>query len=226
MVLSCPKVISLAPSVTETIEYLGKGKCLIATTVYTKDGRKKIGGIVDPDLEKIVSLKPDFVIATTLTPARIIKAIESAGIRVVVIRANTIDDIERNIKIIGTILNVRDLNEKVERFREVFRRRIRKKRGDVLIVVGCDNLIVAGRNTYLSQIFERYGFTNIAVKEGWYRINLEYLYKRKPEYIFTFCDLKLSFPFRVKVIKLKREKFLHPSPELIDALKELEVVIR
>ncbi len=226
VLIACPKVISLAPSITETIEYIDKGKCLIATTVYTKDSREKIGGIVDPDIEKIISLKPDMVIATTLTPSRIIRMLEYAGIKVIVVRAESIEDVERNIKIMGEIFGIKDINKKIEVFRSAFNNPRGKYRGNALIIVGCDNLIVAGRGTYLSQIFGLYGLRNVALKKGWYRINMEYIYKIKPEYIFTFCDLKISFPFRTKIIKLSKEKFLHPSPILLKAMEELEVILK
>ncbi len=223
---ACPRVVSLAPSVAETIEYLGKGECIIATTVYTKDKRVKIGGIIDPDVERIIELKPDVVIATTMTPSRVIKAIESAGIRVVVVRAESIEDIERNIKIIGEIIRAENIDDRVKEFRKALSFRNKSRREKALIIVGCNSMVVAGRGTYLSQIFERYGFQNIALREGWYRINLEYIYEAKPEYIFTFCKLNVKFPFDVKIIKLSKERFLHPSPVLIEAVRELEVVIR
>ncbi len=220
LTLGCPRIVSLAPSVTETVEYLGKGECIVATTVYSKDRREKIGGLVDPDIEKIIRLKPDVVISSTLTPRDKIRALEGAGIKVVVLRWDTLGDIEENIRIIGKILGVKDAEKKAKLFRKAlsFKEEIK---GSALIFVGCKELIVAGKGTYLSDIFEMKGFKNIATREGWYRINLEYIYNVKPDFIFTFCDLTVRLPEHIKVVRITSDRLLKPSPFVIYALGEI-----
>ena len=61
------RIISLAPSVTESLYELGVDKELIANTVYCLDGsskKGKIGTVTEPNIEKIVYLNPDLIIAT------------------------------------------------------------------------------------------------------------------------------------------------------------------
>ncbi len=61
------RIVSLAPSVTESLYELGIDKELVANTVYCKDNnfkREKVGTVTEPNIEKIISLKPDLVIAT------------------------------------------------------------------------------------------------------------------------------------------------------------------
>lgn len=61
------RIISLAPSATESLYELGIDKELIANTVYCSDGnfkKEKIGTVTEPNIEKIISLNPDLVIAT------------------------------------------------------------------------------------------------------------------------------------------------------------------
>ena len=61
------RIISLAPSVTESLYELGIDKELIANTVYCSNGnfkKEKIGTVTEPNIEKIISLNPDLVIAT------------------------------------------------------------------------------------------------------------------------------------------------------------------
>ena len=61
------RIISLAPSATESLYELGIDKELVANTVYCSDGnlkKEKIGTVTEPNIEKIVSLKPDLIIAT------------------------------------------------------------------------------------------------------------------------------------------------------------------
>ena len=61
------RIISLAPSVTESLYELGIDKELIANTVYCSNGnfkKEKVGTVTEPNIEKIVSLNPDLIIAT------------------------------------------------------------------------------------------------------------------------------------------------------------------
>ena len=60
------RIVSLAPSATESLYELGTDKELIANTVYCSDGKyekEKIGTVTEPNIEKIVSLKPDLIVA-------------------------------------------------------------------------------------------------------------------------------------------------------------------
>jgi iron complex transport system substrate-binding protein len=61
------RIISLAPSATESLYELGIDEELIANTVYCSDGnfkKEKIGTVTEPNIEKIISLNPDLIIAT------------------------------------------------------------------------------------------------------------------------------------------------------------------
>ena len=61
------RIVSLAPSVTESLYELGIDKELIGNTIYCKDNnlkREKVGSVIEPNIEKIISLKPDLIVAT------------------------------------------------------------------------------------------------------------------------------------------------------------------
>ncbi|WP_372518932.1 ABC transporter substrate-binding protein [Candidatus Ruminimicrobiellum ovillum] len=61
------RIISLAPSATESLYELDIDKELVANTVYCSDGnfkKEKIGTVTEPNIEKIISLNPDLIIAT------------------------------------------------------------------------------------------------------------------------------------------------------------------
>src|SRR5437763_7295327 len=60
---SLPKrIVSLAPNVTEIVFALGCGNRVVGTDDFSDTNVPKVGG-VQPDVEKIVALKPDLVIA-------------------------------------------------------------------------------------------------------------------------------------------------------------------
>src|ERR1700687_6031065 len=64
------RIVSLAPSVTEILFAMGLGDNIVGVTSfcdYPEEAKKKqkIGGMSNPSLEAVVSLKPDIVVMTT-----------------------------------------------------------------------------------------------------------------------------------------------------------------
>lgn len=81
------KIISLAPSMTEELYLLGAQDFLVGNTTYcvippAAQYKEKVGSITKVDLEKIVGLKPDLVLATSLTNPKTIQKLKSLGIEV------------------------------------------------------------------------------------------------------------------------------------------------
>lgn len=81
------RIISLAPSMTEGLYLLGAEDILVGNTIYCVTPpaarfKKKVGSITKVDLEKIVGLKPDLVLATSLTSPKTIQKLKSLGIEV------------------------------------------------------------------------------------------------------------------------------------------------
>ncbi|CAN5120365.1 helical backbone metal receptor [soil metagenome] len=63
------RIISLVPSLTDAVARLGAGDGVIAVTTYCTDGvpatADRIGGTKNPDLQRIIALRPDVVLANT-----------------------------------------------------------------------------------------------------------------------------------------------------------------
>lgn len=81
------RIVSLAPSVTTTLYDLGVGDKIVGCTTYCDqaiaDGVDIVASVVTVNIEKIVSLNPDIVIAASLTKPKSIKALEQFGIKVI-----------------------------------------------------------------------------------------------------------------------------------------------
>ena len=61
------RIVSLAPSVTESLYELGAGGEVVGITVYCPKGESKkeiVGTLLEPDFEKIIALKPDLIVST------------------------------------------------------------------------------------------------------------------------------------------------------------------
>lgn len=82
------RIISLSPAVTESLYLLGMGDSLVGVTSYCNKpeeakGKEKIGTVMEPDVEKIVKLRPDLVLAMNLTNRKSLKKMKDLGLRVV-----------------------------------------------------------------------------------------------------------------------------------------------
>ena len=82
------RIVSLGPLNTENVFLLGAGSRLVADTIYCvrpdeARQREKIGSLMEINVEKIVSLQPDIVLATALTRPEQVKKLESLGLKVV-----------------------------------------------------------------------------------------------------------------------------------------------
>lgn len=93
------RVVSLVPSLTETLFDLGAGHYLVGVTDFCRppaeaEGRlRRIGGTRSPDLEAILSLKPELVIANKEENSRsAVERLEAAGVKVWVTFPRSIDE--------------------------------------------------------------------------------------------------------------------------------------
>lgn len=99
------RIISLAPSITETVFAIGAGSQLVGVTKYcdfpvATESLPKVGGFVDPNIEAIVSLEPDLVILLA-NHSRVIKQLKQLNINVLTVSNASLSDIQQTITIIA-----------------------------------------------------------------------------------------------------------------------------
>ncbi len=80
------RIVSLAPSLTENIYLIGAQDRLVGCTSYcteaVKDGVQEVGSAVEINIEALLELKPDIVLAMKLTKAQDIATMQRLGIKV------------------------------------------------------------------------------------------------------------------------------------------------
>ncbi len=115
------RVVSLVPSVTETLFDLNIGERVVGVTDYCKypadkvAALPKIGGTKNPDIEKIVALRPDLVIMNREeNRAEDAAALKAAGIATWVTQPNTVREA---IELLWTIMDVFESPSMVARVR-------------------------------------------------------------------------------------------------------------
>lgn len=101
------RIVSLLPSLTEGVCALGACERLVGTDRYSNSPERvtalpKLGGIEDANLERIVALKPDVVLAAP--SARVVERLEALGIRVLLLESKTHADVQRSLQVLSALL--------------------------------------------------------------------------------------------------------------------------
>ena len=105
------RIVSLLPSLTETVCELGRCDRLVGVDRYSNypDSVQKlvqVGGGLDPNMEAIVALKPDVVLMAK--SSRAVERLEALGLKVVTLEPKTHGDVQRVMLKIGALLKVPD----------------------------------------------------------------------------------------------------------------------
>jgi iron complex transport system substrate-binding protein len=190
------RLVSLAPSITETIFALGRGGWLVGVTAvcdFPAEARAlpKVGGIAAPSLEQIVRLRPDLVFTTAEGNARdLLDQLERLGLATFALRPDGYGGVVQSILAVGRGLAAdpaaRRVVDDMERSVRAVRERVAgRPRPRVLYLIWADPLIAAGAGTYLDDLLGLAGGRNIVwERTGSYpRLNWEHVVDRAPEVI-------------------------------------------
>lgn len=201
------RIVSLAPNITEILFALGLEKKIVGVTRYCNYPRQaqkkeRIGGMVDPDLEKIISLQPDLVIAFRGNPLRVIRRLKNLQLSVFVLeQGTTLESVFSLIKRIGLITHrekpaaslVEDLDKDYKR---VLNRLERVKHiPKVYINIHGKGLWTCGRDSFLNDLVYKAKGINIAgeTTRAWIVYNLEEIIHQDPEYIIVITKSQKDF---------------------------------
>ena len=105
------RIVSLLPSLTESVCELGRCARLVGVDRYSDFPASvhklpQLGGGLDPNIEAIVALKPDVVL--TAKTSRGIERFEALGLKVVALEPKTHADVQRVMRTLGQLLDVPD----------------------------------------------------------------------------------------------------------------------
>jgi iron complex transport system substrate-binding protein len=248
LAFSYERIVSFRPNVTEILFALGLGPKVVGVTTFCKyppEARKieKIGGYFNRSLEKILTLKPDLVVLVPdATTPKIEAALHRSGVEVLVVKADTMPDVERAIRDIGTKTGtspsaeslIADMNRKRDDLMKYRKDGPKKK---ALLVIQRRPLIAAGGGTFLDDLLKDAGLENIAGSSSlpYPHFSLETAIARSPDVIIDLDpsdagDYWSRYPSMkaVKngaVTKLPPDLFV-PGPRIPEALKALVDIAR
>jgi iron complex transport system substrate-binding protein len=244
------RIISLAPNITETIYALHADSRLAGVTKYCNyppeaQQKKIIGGMIDPDIEIITSLKPDLIIETTEGNSKAsYQALVNAGFKVFMLNPQDINGITRMIKSIGEITNTmpraNELSDSITNAKIIFENNLKNsKPASVLVLLSINPLITCNSTTYINQVVELSGFENIYKNEPlpYPNISIEDVNLKNPGYIIITSDiadaggnylnfLKRNFSgtkavLNGNIIVANADLLSRPGPRIIQAVNDL-----
>jgi iron complex transport system substrate-binding protein len=191
------RIVSLAPSVTETVFALDRGDRLVGISTFCDYPPDKVrdipraGSYLTPNVERIVALTPDVVIGVP-TPGNqpAVEQLRELGLTVVIVGEHTLDDTWQAIRTIGRWAGneagaealVARIQGEIAAVRADAARLPRRK---LLFVVGHDPLVAAGTGLFLSELIDAAGGINVAAQAAgaWPRLSLEAVVAAAPEVI-------------------------------------------
>ncbi|HOL22871.1 MAG TPA: helical backbone metal receptor [bacterium] len=191
------KIVSLGPYITENLCLLGLEKNIVGLTIYDREeikkGKEIIGTLLEPNIEKIVSLKPDIVIGSKEgNRQEHIEKLKKLGIKTLVLdQLFTFEDICKNFITLGETLNCKDRAEEI--IKEVNKRlknienitAKEKKKKKIFFILGFKPLFTTGKNTYINKAIQYAGGVNIFgdINKKWFSVSVEDVIKKNPEII-------------------------------------------
>jgi iron complex transport system substrate-binding protein len=247
------RVVSLAPAMTETLFALGAGEMVVGVTRYCNYPEQasrlpKIGDFATVDLESIVRLKPDLVIATTDgNPRETVEKLRSLNIDVLTVGGRTFKDVIDSTVAIGKAIGeeqaARELTGQLKKEWSLVAARHKGKEGpSVLLLVGVAPLVAAGQGSFGDELITQAGGRNIFSDAGkaYVTTNHEAIISLAPEIILqsamgTETDEQVrkdwsrwsSIPAvrDGRVYVLDQDLLNRPGPRIIEALQLVEKTI-
>ncbi|HEU4386113.1 MAG TPA: helical backbone metal receptor [Anaeromyxobacteraceae bacterium] len=236
------RVVSLAPSLTDTVVAMGEGARLVGVTRYDDAPEvrslPRVGGFLDPSPEAVLALRPDLVLWLTdggAFPA--VKRIADLGVPVRAIPVVTVGDVFACARLAGQALGNPSAGERLARSLEeavasAARRARDLPRVRVLMVIGRDPLVVAGPGSYPDSLLAIAGGVNVAgAGRPWAVYSLEKAAAANPDLVVDAAVLepaegisRLSAIPAVRagrVARLRNDDALRPGPRLAGALEDL-----
>ena len=189
------RIISLAPSITESLYELGMDEEVIGITMYcphVKSKKEIIGTLLEPDLEKIVILKPDLIISTKEGNSKAaVEKIQRLGFDIYIMEtAGSFKEICKNFKTlaakVGKEKKAEELIEKAEaEVQEIYSKTLFLPRESVFWEVGAKPLYTAGKRSFANDYNFYTATTNIYedINMRYPSISREDVIERNPDII-------------------------------------------
>ncbi|MEI2663344.1 ABC transporter substrate-binding protein [Rossellomorea sp. LJF3] len=194
-------IVSLIPSNTEILFELGLNQEIVGVSDFDNfpkeaADKEKIGG-VEFNVEKIVSLEPDLVLAhesTAKSAEEGLNQLKDAGVNVFIVHdAKSFEEVYDTIQDIGTLVGKKDQADTVVSEMKSDLNSIQEKASEVterkrvyVEVSPSPDIYSTGKNTFIDQMLSMVNAENVmSEQEGWVQVNQEAVISSNPDVIIT-----------------------------------------
>jgi len=239
------RVISLIPSATDLLVSLNVDKKLVGVSTYCFVNKRicnlpKIGTALSFDWEQMISLNPGLVMIDKYTSNKDIKNFKKLNIKIMMVKHESIKDIQDSILKIGKVFNI---NKKARNLHNNFKQKLNSFKNKLINKKIIFNLsersssksinssLVIGTNTFYHDIIKILGAKNIVKTSGYKSFDIETLMSLKPDIVYCIREksnlskhtkdlwTQLYPNAKIRVITSK-EAFI-PSIHIVKFIKEL-----
>lgn len=246
------RIVSVLPSNTETAFALGLGDKIVGVSDhdnYPDEAAKKekVGGL-ELNIEKILSLEPELVLADPSNDQKALQQLKEADIPVLVVNsAENLDDVYKSIELIGQATGtaneaekvIEDMKKKIADVEAKVKGIQDEDKKNVFIEVSPEpEIYTAGNNTFMDALLSVIHAENASKEiDGWQQVNDEAVIKMNPDVIITTYGYYVDNPVDqvlkregwgdITAIKEKQIVDIHsdlinrPGPRLSDGVEEL-----
>ncbi len=243
------RIVSLAPSISETLFAIGAGNAVVGVTDYCNypseaKQKQRVGGVVNPNIETIISLKPDLIALSMEGNVREdFKKLTSFGIPVFVTNPRNLSGIYTSIEQLGTLTGRREtagrlvesLRSRADSIRAII---VKGKKQTVMVFVSLQPIIVVGQNTFFAEMIELAGGMNAAKKSAstYPTYSREAVLKSNPDVLIFMSDVlanpadlvtlfpewtKLKAYRQKKIFRIDADIVSRPGPRAVNGLEAL-----
>lgn len=243
------RIVSLAPSVTEMLFALGLEDQIVGVTSYCDfpeqaKQKEKLGDTLNPNLERLIALKPDLVVITTASQLeRLSEQLGKQNIPVYVVNTNFVRGIPMSIYGLGIVTGTTARAKKIQdemfqRIQAVEERVKDLPKPKVLYVLQTAPLITAGRDSFITDLIRLAGGESISGNESadYPQLSRETAIARQPEMIVAPAshgtelvreeDLLRDFAVTPavknrRIVRINPDLVDRPGPRIVDGLEQL-----
>ncbi|NVL89648.1 MAG: ABC transporter substrate-binding protein [Desulfobacterales bacterium] len=184
----------MVPTITEELYLLGTGDRIVGVTIYCQrppqaQTKEKVGTVIDVNIEKIIELRPDLIIASPLTDHKQIRKLRALGLRVETFDApkdfhGLCENFLTISRIIGKEQKAEEVLERTKRKLETIKKDAKEgAEARVFVQIGANPLFTADEDSFINDLIEYAGGINIAGDVNTGIFSREEVIKRNPDII-------------------------------------------
>jgi iron complex transport system substrate-binding protein len=205
------RIVSLTPSNTEILFALGLGERVVGVTTYCdypEEAKEKPKlGDLEGNVEEIVAMKADLVVAKVILNDNIVSKLRDLDIPVLCVDPESLDGVYRAIELISKVTGTEsrgdeltsEMKEKIAAVEEKVASIPEAERLKVFIEVGNEPLFTAGAKTSVDEIVTLAGGINIAGDvEGYQMYSVESVVKNNPDVIMALDSYYVDVETEIK----------------------------